>query len=173
MNSSDPSRKIHESNRTNSTVHLATYSQRARALFIDSIWWTVIMLFVPVGSSSDVLLVAPEAAASLFVLWFFESQCVPIIITGLMWAAWGTTPGKRALHLLIVDADSGQRMNVKQSLLRTFGYLLTFATLGAGFLWVFFNPRKQALHDRIANTVVIDTARSPSHSPSDRPHTGV
>jgi uncharacterized RDD family membrane protein YckC len=137
-------------------VHFATYSQRARALFIDSIWWTVILLFVPIGSTNDMLLIDPAAATTVFVLWLLASQCVPILITGVMWIVWGTTPGKRAVHLRIVDADSGERMNVTQCLLRTFGYLLTFAMLGAGFLWVFFNPKKQALHDRIANTVVID-----------------
>ena len=47
-------------------------------------------------------------------------------------------------------------MTVRQAGLRTLGYLLSFATCGAGFLWVLFNQRKQALHDRIANTVVID-----------------
>ena len=139
-------------------MHYATYSQRARALFIDSIWWTVIVLFVPVGPTADELLIAPEAFASLLILWLLAGQCIPILITGLMWAVWGTSPGKRALHLRIVDADSGQRMTVKQALLRTLGYLLTFGTFGAGFLWVFFNQRKQALHDRIANTVVIGEA---------------
>lgn len=145
-------------------VYFATISQRGRALFIDSIWWTVIMLFVPVGSTNDLLLTDPSNAAALLALWFFAGQCVPIVITGLMWAAWGTTPGKRACHLRIVDAQSGERMSVTQSMLRTFGYLLTFATLGAGFLWVFFNPKKQALHDRIANTVVIDEALTAANS---------
>ncbi|OXC77321.1 hypothetical protein BSU04_17455 [Caballeronia sordidicola] len=60
------------------------------------------------------------------------------------------------MHLRIVDADTGERMTVTQAGLRTLGYLLSFATCGAGFLWVLFNPRKQALHDRIANTIVID-----------------
>jgi uncharacterized RDD family membrane protein YckC len=47
-------------------------------------------------------------------------------------------------------------VTVRQAGLRTLGYLLSCATCGAGFLWVLFNQRKQALHDRIANTVVID-----------------
>jgi uncharacterized RDD family membrane protein YckC len=73
-----------------------------------------------------------------------------------MWAVWGTSPGKRATRIRIVDADTGRPMTVKQAMLRTLGYLLTFAICGAGFLWVLFNSRKQALHDRLANTVVID-----------------
>jgi hypothetical protein len=73
-----------------------------------------------------------------------------------MWAVWSTSPGKRALHLQIVDADTGQAMTVRQAGLRTLGYLLTFAMRGAGFLWVLFNDRRQTLHDRIANTTVVE-----------------
>jgi hypothetical protein len=36
------------------------------------------------------------------------------------------------------------------------GGMLSFATCGAGLLWVLINHQKQALHDRIADTVVID-----------------
>lgn len=134
----------------------ATYSQRARALFLDSIWWTVIVLFVPLGPSTDDILAAPETFGLSIALWLVVGQCIPILVTGIMWAVWGTSPGKRAVRIRIVDADSGQSLTVKQATLRTVGYLLTFGTLGAGFLWVLFNPKKQALHDRLANTVVID-----------------
>ncbi|MFM0573097.1 RDD family protein, partial [Paraburkholderia caledonica] len=102
------------------------------------------------------LLLAPDAFASTLVLWLLVGQCVPILVTGVLWAVWGTSPGKRVLRLRIVDADTGQPMTVRQAILRTAGYVLTFATCGAGFLWVPFNPRRQALHDRIANTVVIN-----------------
>ncbi|MBN3755304.1 RDD family protein [Paraburkholderia sp. Tr-20389] len=138
----------------------ATYSQRARALCIDSIWWTVIVLFIPLGPSTDDILAAPETFTTSIVLWLLVGQCIPILATGMMWAVWGTSPGKRAVHLRIVDADSGQAITVTQAALRTIGYLLTFATFGAGFLWVLFNPRKQALHDRLANTVVISIRAS-------------
>jgi uncharacterized RDD family membrane protein YckC len=99
---------------------------------------------------------APESFALSIALWLAIGQCIPILVTGVVWAVWGTSPGKRALRLRIVDADTGRRMTAGQAGLRTLGYLLNFATCGAGFLWVLFNQRKQALHDRIANTVVID-----------------
>jgi len=136
-------------------MHYATWTKRARALFIDSIWWTAIVLFVPLGPSLDDLLTASDPAASLLV-WTLLGQSIPIVVTGVLWAVWGTSPGKRATRLRIVDADTGRPMTVKQAALRTLGYLLTFTLCGAGFLWVLFNSRKQALHDRLANTVVID-----------------
>jgi uncharacterized RDD family membrane protein YckC len=137
-------------------MRYASYSRRATALAIDSIWWTIIVLFVPLGPSTEDILMAPESFALSIALWLAVGQCIPILVTGVLWAVWGTSPGKRALHLRIVDADSGKPMTVRQAGLRTLGYLLSFATCGAGFLWVLFNPRKQALHDRIANTVVIE-----------------
>ncbi|MGF6596835.1 putative RDD family membrane protein YckC [Paraburkholderia sp. GAS448] len=137
-------------------MRYASYSRRATALAIDSIWWTVIVLFVPLGVSTEDILMAPESFALSIVLWLAVGQCIPILVTGVLWAVWGTSPGKRTLHIRIVDADTGKPMTVRQAGLRTLGYLLSFATCGAGFLWVLFNPRKQALHDRIANTVVIE-----------------
>ena len=137
-------------------MRYASYSRRATALAIDSIWWTIIVLFVPLGPSTEDILMAPESFALSIALWLAVGQCIPILVTGVLWAVWGTSPGKRALHLRIVDADTGKPMTMRQAGLRTLGYLLSFATCGAGFLWVLFNPRKQALHDRIANTVVIE-----------------
>jgi hypothetical protein len=37
-------------------MRYASYSRRASALAIDSIWWTVIVLFVPLGPSMEDLL---------------------------------------------------------------------------------------------------------------------
>ncbi len=137
-------------------MRYASYSRRATALTIDSIWWTAIVLFIPLGPSTQDILTAPESYASTILFWLAIGQCIPILVTGLMWATWGTSPGKRALHLQIVDVDTGRAMTVRQAGLRTIGYLLTFATFGAGFLWVLFNDKRQTLHDRIANTTVVE-----------------
>ncbi|TDN70976.1 RDD family protein [Paraburkholderia sp. BL10I2N1] len=137
-------------------MQYATYSRRARALFIDSIWWTVLVLFVPLGPSTEDLLSAPARAGPSILLWLAVAQCIPVVVTGVMWTIWGTSPGKRALGLRIVDADTAEPMTARQAAMRTLGYLVCFATCGAGFLWVLFNPRGQGLHDLMANTVVID-----------------
>jgi uncharacterized RDD family membrane protein YckC len=117
--------------------------RRAGALTIDSFSWTAILLFIPLGPSTEDLLIAPESFGTSVILWLVIGQCTPILVTGVLWAVWGTSPGKRALHLRIVDADIGQRMTVRQAGLRTLGYPLCFATCGAGFLWMLFNHRNQ------------------------------
>jgi uncharacterized RDD family membrane protein YckC len=149
-------------------MQYAGYSRRARALFIDSIWWTVLVLFIPVGPPAEEILSAPVSLGPSVVLWLTVLQCVPVMVTGVMWAIWGTSPGKRALGLRIVDADTGEPMTIRQAAIRTLGYLVCFASGGAGFLWMLFNPRRQGLHDLMANTVVVDDRQNDATRSKER-----
>jgi uncharacterized RDD family membrane protein YckC len=135
------------------------YSRRGTALFIDSIWWTLLALLVPV--EPDISLDNPASLLTLFswstLAWMLFAQCLPALITGVLWATWGTSPGKRLLGLHIVDAETGLPMSLRQDLLRTLGYLSCFASMGLGFLPLLVSRRKQGLHDLMANTVVVET----------------
>ncbi len=67
----------------------------------------------------------------------------------------GQSIGKMLTGLRIVSI-SGQPASVTALLLRqTFGYLLTIASLGLGFLFSVFSSKGRALHDYISGTVVI------------------
>ena len=135
------------------------YSRRASALFIDSIWWTLLTLFIPVGPSIDTMTDIASLFSMKTLFWVVVVQCIPLIVTGVMWAVWGTSPGKHALGLRIVDAETGYRMTARQAAIRTLGYIVCFSTLGIGFLWMFFNARKQGPHDYMAGTVVVESTR--------------
>jgi uncharacterized RDD family membrane protein YckC len=140
------------------TLQYVGYSRRGTALFIDSIWWTIVALLVPVGP--DISVNDPASILTLFswstVGWMLFAQCVPLVVTGILWATWGTTPGKRMLGLRIVDAATGFPMSASQVGLRTLGYIVCFSTFGLGFLPMFFSRKKQGLHDLMANTVVVE-----------------
>lgn len=68
---------------------------------------------------------------------------------------YGTTPGKRLLHLYVVRADDGLGITLKQSWIRAFGYALSYLPLACGYIMAGMNPRKQALHDLVAGTIVV------------------
>jgi uncharacterized RDD family membrane protein YckC len=65
------------------------------------------------------------------------------------------SPGKLAVGIKVVRAD-GQRLNFGRSLGRGFAYYLSYLTLYIGFLIAAFTQRKQALHDLICDTLVVD-----------------
>jgi len=91
-------------------------------------------------------------------LQIVESVIEALLSTGYF--VWGhykyqTTLGKRALRLYVVRADNGLGITLKQSWIRAAGYILSYAPLACGYILAGINPRKQALHDLIAGTVVV------------------
>ncbi|MGI9628421.1 MAG: RDD family protein, partial [Longimicrobiales bacterium] len=66
----------------------------------------------------------------------------------------GRTPGKKALDLRVVRLN-GQPLGLYLSLERAGGYAAGVATGLLGFAQVWWDPNRQAIHDKIAETVVI------------------
>ena len=73
--------------------------------------------------------------------------------TVLVWI-WAGTIGKHAFGLYIVRSD-GSRVGFGRALARCICYVISFLTLGIGFLMIAFRRDKRGLHDIICNTVVI------------------
>ena len=73
----------------------------------------------------------------------------------LFLALWdGRTPGKRALDLRVVRITGGP-LGLLMSFERAGGYAAGIATGLLGFARVWWDPNRQGIHDKIANTVVI------------------
>ena len=72
----------------------------------------------------------------------------------LLVGAFSTTVGKRPFNLYILRPD-GTRVGYGRALGREAARFLSSLLLGAGYLWVLFRADKRALHDLIADTVVI------------------
>jgi hypothetical protein len=84
---------------------------------------------------------------------------------GLGWAAFyfsvftawlsDQTPGKRLMKIKVLKLD-GKDLNLWESFGRYGGYSAGFATGLMGFLQVFWDPNRQAIQDKISETLVID-----------------
>ena len=84
----------------------------------------------------------------------------------LGWAAYlwwgnarGQSLGKRAVGIRVVRADTGTAPGWSRGLGRTLGYMLSCGFFWIGYLWSTWDARHQALHDKIAGTVVINDSR--------------
>ena len=79
-----------------------------------------------------------------------------LLITIVFWRRWrGATPGKKFVHIKIVDANTLQDIDNKQAITRSIGYIVSTLALMIGFLMVGFRSDKRGLHDLLAGTVVI------------------
>ncbi|MEM7243901.1 MAG: RDD family protein [Acidobacteriota bacterium] len=71
------------------------------------------------------------------------------------WLLRGRTPGKLTCRIAVRRAD-GQRLSLWDCFGRAGGYSASASTLGLGFLELCWDPNRQAAHDRISGTLVID-----------------
>lgn len=86
--------------------------------------------------------------------FLLEMSIVSVIVI-CFWVKWGGTPGKSLLKMKIVDAKTYEKPGVTQSIIRYLGYFVSFLPFLLGFVWIYYDKRKQGFHDKLARTVVI------------------
>jgi uncharacterized RDD family membrane protein YckC len=105
----------------------------------------------------DVLLVGIADKA----LPFPDHSLLPLVAIygAIMWKLRGTTVGGVICHLRLVRLD-GQPIDWGTATVRALGCFLSLLAAGLGFLWILWDPERQAWHDKIAGTVVVRDVRS-------------
>ena len=140
---------------TEDELMYAGFFIRLLAYFIDLLW-VVFIAFVfgaLIGASGFYYL-------SNFSPLDIILQFLIIVIVLLFWEVKQGTPGKLALGMKIVDAETGGKPAFPRYLLRYIGYLPSALLFGFGYLWILWHPKKQSWHDLMARTVVVRSLRS-------------
>jgi uncharacterized RDD family membrane protein YckC len=88
---------------------------------------------------------------------FIINYVFPTIAVILLWKYYQATPGKMIFKATIVDAKTGGKPTLKQWIIRYLGYFVSLLPFGLGYFWVAFDKKKQGFHDKLANTVVIQS----------------
>ena len=127
----------------------AGFWRRIGAVIIDSLIFSLLYVIV---------LGPAFVNAPLFTLEGISRSGLTMIITVGFWINFLGTPGKLLLSCQVVDAESFKIISTRQAFIRFVSYLASMLPLLLGFLWVLKDPRKQAFHDKIANTVVLYNA---------------
>lgn len=138
----------------------AGFWQRFAAVFIDGfiISAATLLLFAVLGVVMAVSGGANMGAMmGLIALSYLASFVISAAYFTLMEAGErGATYGKRALNLRVTDVE-GNRITTGRALGRWFGHWITNLTCYIGYVMQPFTEKKQALHDMISSTVVIET----------------
>ena len=88
--------------------------------------------------------------------WELLFEFCVLVVTILFWNKWkGATPGKKFVHIKIVDAKNFQEITNKQAITRSLGYIPSTFLLMFGFIMVAFRDDKRSLHDLLAGTCVV------------------
>ncbi|WP_062357166.1 RDD family protein [Pseudoxanthomonas mexicana] len=162
--------------------------KRFAASFIDSIVTTVIsyalmipLMLIGVGvmgaGGSDNPFATGAGVASMLAIYpiLFLAPC--IYFGWMQSSSLQASLGKLAVGIKVARTD-GQRMSFWRGFLRSLGYLVfTMVTCGLGVLisglMVAFTERKQALHDMLCDTLVVDKWAFTSFPERQRDELGV
>jgi uncharacterized RDD family membrane protein YckC len=93
-----------------------------------------------------------------------------MVVVGWLWmtlfesSRMRATPGKRLLRLVVTDED-GHRLSFGRAGVRNVAKFLLAGPFGLAYLMILASDRKQALHDRMAGTLVTRRLREPASSP--------
>jgi uncharacterized RDD family membrane protein YckC len=98
----------------------------------------------------------PDGALVAALSGSFVLMAVYLVV---FWTFAGQTPGMRVMGLR-VEAVSGGRPTLTQSVARVFGMVLAALPLFAGYALILFDGRRQALQDKLASTVVVYAPRT-------------
>jgi uncharacterized RDD family membrane protein YckC len=79
----------------------------------------------------------------------------------LFWSAGGQTPGMSLMHVRVRRPD-GRGLSVLRAFVRTVGLALAIIPFFLGFVPALFDPRRRALPDYLAGTVVLYEPEAPA-----------
>ena len=116
-------------------------------------FWTrfvaMIIDILIVGAASGVVTAGTFGAGvvvTFFGPWLYEAF--------MLSSEWQATVGKRAMSIVVTGAD-GRRISFARATGRHFAKYISVCIIGIGFIMAAFTAKKQALHDMIAETIVV------------------
>jgi uncharacterized RDD family membrane protein YckC len=137
-------------------VVYAGFWRRLGAFVVDWIIVTLLILLVAfvIGVVLEVLLPGSRAGEDAGWAWL-----IPTLITLLYYplqesSTAQATLGKRVFNIIVTDSQR-RRISFWRALGRYLAKIVSAMTLGIGYLMAGFTAHKQALHDMLADTLVV------------------
>jgi uncharacterized RDD family membrane protein YckC len=135
----------------------AGFWKRAAASIIDGIiLWTATIFFAVITPFGRSLFTANMQFNRYYLLFFSIDIILTVLYSALFESsAYQATPGKMAFGIIVTDM-SGKRITFWRAICRCFSKWVSHWTFGIGYVMAGFTVRKQALHDKIVETLVIN-----------------
>jgi len=145
------------------TLPIASNGRRIWSFMIDDMVINILLMII-FSSQLSVLMAevteVNEASVMLINQFIVDNIAVVFAIkvlyhTVLIWQS-GMTLGKYVMKIKTVDLASGHTPSFMQAFWRASVRLLSEMFFYIGFVFAFFSPLHQTLHDKLSNCVVID-----------------
>lgn len=128
-----------------SSIEYGSFWRRFFAQFIDGILLAILTWIIT--STDNIYL-------------YFMMLLIPHLYEIILIYLYGATLGKMILGLKVVSY-TGNKLSIKQSIIRNITKVISMLPLYIGYLWYFHGYNNQTWHDITANTIVIEVDNEP------------
>jgi uncharacterized RDD family membrane protein YckC len=138
-----------------SDIVYAGFWKRTAAYFID--FFIVIVASIVVGGVLGVMagVSSENGGVAMGLVQVLTSLAAIAYFAGFHASSLQATPGKMAVGVKVARSD-GEAISVLRGIGRYFATILSSLVLMLGYVMAGFTDRKQALHDMVCDTVVVD-----------------
>lgn len=131
---------------------LAPFSVRFNAGLFD----LMTGIFAAIAVLSPIALTGgPWLTTSGVLLFAGTGSLIMFLYLTISLGIFGKTIGMRLFQLELVDAEGNEPPSLKQASVSSSLYIISLALGGLGFVSVFFNEERRAVHDLLSGTIVV------------------
>jgi len=137
--------------------HYAGFVTRLAARIIDLIVVAIITTLVGVMANVIITFLSIENERYLTIMGVIVIVVNFIIFLTYYIGSWmlaGQTVGKSLMGLRIVT-ENGERIRLRNAVVRLFGYFISSLFFFLGYLWVLVDDKRRGWHDIMAHTIVV------------------
>ncbi|UCC54007.1 MAG: RDD family protein [Anaerolineaceae bacterium] len=144
-------------------MNKASFFSRFIAWLVDGFAMAVIAILLSlllsgltgVARGTDSFLLS-AAAGTLGVMVWFAILILQFLYFGYYWNKSGQSIGMKLTGIKVIRQDGNLMSYIRAALRGTFGYWVSGLIFGLGYIWAAFDGEKEAWHDKIFDTWVIE-----------------
>ena len=140
---------------TNTEVRYAGLFRRLFAIFYDSFLLLAILFVVTAIANALNYGKAIEADNVFYPLYVMIIFFLSYLYFAWFWINGGQSLGMKTWRIKL-QSEEGKNIDWKISAVRFLSAIFSWAAIGLGFLWAFFDKKNRCWHDLISKTVIID-----------------
>jgi len=135
-------------------ITLATISKRATAFFVDEMLLSFLLVVALWDSFATATTV--EEMMSITNTFILQYMFIKIVYQAFFVMQYGASLGKIMMKIRVIEVQTMQNPGFASALNRAVFRIVSETFFYLGFIWGFFDPFRQTLHDKTARTLVIN-----------------
>ena len=141
---------------------ISSIGRRATAYFIDDIIVSLFLFIIFYDQLLNIYLSLQQNSIDLTPMaTFLEKNTIVFLLlrviyqTFFIWQS-GMTPGKRLMKIKVIELETTNIPSFQVAFLRATLRIISDSIFYLGYIFAYFNPLVQTLHDKLAKTIVVD-----------------